>query len=167
MKKVILFLMITLLAIPAMAQNVFTVVYATSDDGYVNVRATPNAKAKIVAKVLQQNHGLGNAIVKGQGDKWTKVYCEGKVGYASTKYLGFISWYNHTGKVTLFCKKRTPVYRENFRDGGAGDLFGYIEPNTVVADHDYSSEGDYYILKTAHDNLYVPKKGIEETTMTF
>ena len=33
------------------AQRVFTLVYAISDDGFVNIRATPSASGKVVGQV--------------------------------------------------------------------------------------------------------------------
>lgn len=54
------------------AQRVFTLVYAISDDGFVNIRATPSASGKVVGQVYGMLHGLGNAEKIGQVDGWTK-----------------------------------------------------------------------------------------------
>ena len=69
------------------AQRVFTLVYAISDDGFVNIRATPSASGKVVGQVYGMLHGLGNAEKIGQVDGWTKVKKDNVVGYARTKYL--------------------------------------------------------------------------------
>ncbi|MDY4912338.1 MAG: SH3 domain-containing protein, partial [Sodaliphilus sp.] len=95
------------------AQRVFTLVYAISDDGFVNIRATPSASGKVVGQVYGMLHGLGNAEKIGQVDGWTKVKKDNVVGYARTKYLECQTWCNG-GSPRIVAKKATPIYGEDF-----------------------------------------------------
>ena len=47
--------------------DVLTVVYATSDDGFLNVRERPSSKAKILDRLPLQFHGLGRGILLESG----------------------------------------------------------------------------------------------------
>ena len=58
---------------PNAAPEIFTLVYAISSDGFVNVRQSPSAKAAVLDKVWVFNHGLGDAVKIGQQGKWVKV----------------------------------------------------------------------------------------------
>ena len=61
MKKGLLIALMLCICSFVNAQRVFTLVYAISDDGFVNIRATPSASAKVVGQVYGMLHGLGNA----------------------------------------------------------------------------------------------------------
>ena len=136
------------------AQRVFTLVYAISDDGFVNIRATPSASGKVVGQVYGMLHGLGNAEKIGQVDGWTKVKKDNVVGYARTKYLECQTWCNG-GSPRIVAKKATPIYGEDF----SGDL-GERPAGTIIADT-YKSHGNYYMLTSGHDNLYIPKSCVK------
>ena len=98
------------------AQRVFTLVYAISDDGFVNIRATPSASGKVVGQVYGMLHGLGNAEKIGQVDGWTKVKKDNVVGYARTKYLECQTWCNG-GSPRIVAKKATPHLRRGLQWG--------------------------------------------------
>ena len=63
MKRLFVLFAAVLIGTAVWSQNVFTVVYATSDDGFVNVRQTPSTKAKILDKLWMFSHGLGNGSI--------------------------------------------------------------------------------------------------------
>lgn len=143
------------------AQDVLTVVYATSDDGFVNVRQRPSAKAKIVEKLWMFNHGLGNGIWHGQQGKWTKVSVGNVTGWCFTKYVGSQNWYSGNGqRVLVATKEETPLYRENYEDGKPDIFFGTVKRGTILADV-FQEDADNYILMTAHDNLFIRKTDAE------
>lgn len=144
------------------AQRVFTLVYAISDDGFVNIRATPSASGKVVGQVYGMLHGLGNAEKIGQVDGWTKVKKDNVVGYARTKYLECQTWcYGSSPRIVA--KKATPIYGEDFSGESATGVGGklYTVPaGTIIADT-YKSNSRYYILTSGHDNLYIPKSCVK------
>ena len=59
--------------------QVLTVVFATSDDGFLNVREHPSSKAKILTTLPMCFHGLGRGILLERGEKWSKVRVENKI----------------------------------------------------------------------------------------
>ena len=61
--------------------NIFTVVYAISDDGFVNVRETPSAKAAILDTLWMAFHGLGNGVLVEGQEGWSKVSVGEHVGW--------------------------------------------------------------------------------------
>ena len=73
MKRLSILLFALMMCSVMWAQEVFTVVYATSDDGFVNVRERPSAKAKVLGELWMQFHGLGGGVLLEQQGKWTKV----------------------------------------------------------------------------------------------
>ena len=99
------------------SQNVFTVVYATSDDGFVNIRQTPSNKGKILGKLWMFSHGLGNGVYRGEKGNWTKVSVGKVTGWCYSKYVGSQNWYDGTGATMLVANSpRTVIYGENFAD---------------------------------------------------
>ena len=145
------------------AQNVFTVVHATSDDGFVNVRTAPNSKSGIVARINEFSYGLGNGILLGEKNgKWVKVSVGNKTGWANSSYLGKQTWYSGKGQYRLVANAtRTEVYREDYSEDDGVSFLGYVKKGTIIADQ-FTVDDDYYILQTAHDCLYIPKSQVKK-----
>lgn len=145
------------------AQNVFTVVHATSSDGFVNVRTAPNAKSSIVTSIDRIDYGLGNGILLGQTNgKWVKVSVGPKVGWANSAYLGKTKWYNGKGQYKLIANDpETEIYREDYSEDDGVSIFGTVKKGTIIADQ-FTEDDDYYILQTAHDCLYIPKSQVRK-----
>ena len=139
------------------AQDVFTVVYATSDDGFVNVRKQPSMKAPVLAQLWVFNHGLGNGVLRGKSGKWCKVSVGKVTGWAYAKYVGEMNWYEGNGQPRLVAAKdNTPIYAESMEDGSTNIFFTSVSKGTIIADK-FQEDGEYYVLMTAHDNLYIKK----------
>ena len=141
-------------------QNVMQVVYAVSDDGYVNIRQSPSAKASKVGEVLEISHGLGWGIKIDQQGKWVKISRGYKVGWCNGNYLGYQDWYSGYGKKMLVAKNaNTPIYCENYENGDY-QLFGRVPKGTIIADEFDDYDGKYYVLITAHDCLFIRKSDV-------
>ena len=56
----------------------------------------------------------------------------------------------------MAAKNVTPIYTDNYKDGGNDVLFTTVSKGTILADQ-FKEEGMYYVLVTAHDNLYIKK----------
>ena len=141
--------------------EVFTVVYTTSDDGFLNVRSQPSNSGAILGTVGIAFHGLGNGVLREKGEKWSKVSVGDVTGWAYNKYLGYQDWYDGTGKTILVALRDiTPIYGENYADEGDYPLFTTVKKGTVIADQYDQIEG-YYVLKTAHDYLFIKKGDVE------
>ncbi|MBO4812225.1 MAG: SH3 domain-containing protein [Prevotella sp.] len=144
--------------------EVFTVVFTTSDDGFLNVRSQPSNSGTILSTVGIAFHGLGNGVLREKGDKWSKVSVGDVTGWAYNKYLGYQDWYDGTGKTILVAlRDNTPIYGENYADEGDYPLFTTVKKGTVIADQYDQIEG-YYVLKTAHDFLFIKKGDVEVRT---
>lgn len=143
------------------AQNVFTVVYATSDDGFVNVRSQPSNSGRILSKVYAFSHGLGSGVLRGQSGGWSKVSVGGVTGWAYSRYLGRQTWYTGRGRTRLVASAaNAPIFTESYRDGSK-ERFTTVPRGTIIAD-EYGMEGGYYVLRTAHDNLFIRKADARE-----
>ena len=146
----------------ARTDKVFTVVYAVSDDGYLNVRAEPGMSGKILGKLWMADHGLGRGILIEKGKTWSKVKVDGVEGWVYTKYLGQMSWMGGGGPKIVAKQDGTAIYCENNADGGL-DVFTTVDKGTVIADtyFEHSFNGvDYYELRTGHDYLFVKKSDV-------
>lgn len=142
------------------APEIFTLVYATSDDGFVNVRQSPSAKAAVLDKVWVFNHGLGDAVKIGQQGKWVKVRKGNVEGWCNGNYLGYQDWYSGYGKKMLVAKNaNTPIYCVNYENGDY-QLFGRVPKGTIIADEFDDYDGKYYVLITAHDCLFIRKSDV-------
>ena len=142
-------------------QEVLTVVYATSDDGFLNVRAQPSSNGAIIGKLWMQSHGLGSGVLRQKGEQWSKVSVGDVTGWVYTKYMGTQSWYNGSGRNILVAKlDNTPIYGENYADEGPYPFFTTVKKGTILADEYDEIEG-YYVLKTGHDYLFIKKNDAE------
>ncbi len=161
MKRLLtIFAVLATVSFSASAQTVFTLVYATSDDGFVNVRESPASKARVVAKVYDISHGLGNAMVLGYNGSWTKVSCNGKVGYAYSKYLGEQNWYSPRDRKRIVATTNARIYYEGYGDDEIGAVAYVVKPGTIIASR-YEDRGKYYVLTSAHDNLYIREQDVK------
>jgi len=141
--------------------EVFTVAYATSDDGFLNVRSAPSNSGAIIEKLWMRSHDLGNGVLVERGSKWSKVSVGTVTGWVYNKYLGTQTWFDGTGTTILVAALNvTPIYGENFSGEGDRPIFTTVKKNTVIADRFDEIEG-YYILKTGHDYLFIKKSDAE------
>ena len=145
------------------AQQVFTVVYATSDDDFVNVREQPSAKSRVLGKLWMGSHGLGNGVMLEQRGKWTKVcLIGGKVtGWCYSKYVGTQTWYTGEGEsILVAAKNNTQLFTDNYADDGDMPLFATVKKGTILGDKFFENDG-YYELRTAHDFVFIRKEDAE------
>ena len=141
--------------------KVFTVVFAVSDDGYLNVRSEPSMKGKVLTKLWMEDHGLGRGILLEKGKQWSKVSVDGIVGYVYTKYLGQTQWMLGVGPKIVAIKDAV-IYCEDNAEGGFKPFYT-VSKGTIIADtfFEYSQNGvEYYELRTGHDNLFVKKSDV-------
>ena len=138
--------------------EVLTVVHATSDDGFLNVRSQPSTKAPVLTKLWMLSHGMGNGVLREKGEKWSKVSVGDVTGWVYTKYMGSQTWYDGKGATKLIAARdNTPIYGENYADADDYPLFTTVGKGTILGDH-YEEYQGYYLLRTAHDNLYIKKE---------
>ena len=141
-------------------QNIFTVVYSISNDGFLNIREKPSNKAKVLAELHAGNDGLGEGVLIEKGDSWSKISSKGIVGWVYTKYLGFQTWYKGTGSSILIANlPLTPIY-ENADVDGENYKFTSVNRGTIIADS-FQESGEYYYLLTAGTCLYVRKGDVK------
>lgn len=135
--------------------NIFTVVYAISDDGFVNVRENPSAKAAILDTLWMMFHGLGNGVLIEDQVGWSKVSVGEHVGWVNNRYIDYQRWYDGEGdSILVAAKDTTPLYGENYADEGDYPLFTTVKKGTILADHFIIHEG-YYNLLTGHDYIFI------------
>lgn len=144
--------------------KVFTVCFAVSDDGYLNIRSQPSMNGEIQGQLWMQDHGLGRGVLLEKGKTWSKVRVGNVTGWVYNKYLGQMTWMGSGGPKIIANKSMTPIYCENNADGGL-DLFTTVEKGTIIADtyfeHDFGDGVKYYELRTGHDYLFVKKTDVE------
>ena len=135
--------------------NIFTVVYAISDDGFVNVRETPSAKAAILDTLWMMFHGLGNGVLIEDQVGWSKVQVGEHVGWVNNRYIDYQRWYDGEGdSILVAAKDPTPLYGENYAGEGDYPLFTTVKKGTILADDFIIHEG-YYNLLTGHDYIFI------------
>lgn len=135
--------------------NIFTVVYAISDDGFVNVREAPSAKAAILDTLWMAFHGLGNGVLVEEQEGWSKVSVGEHVGWVNNRYIDYQRWYDGEGdSILVAAKDPTPLYGENYVDDGDYPLFTTVKKGTILADHFIIHNG-YYNLLTGHDYIFI------------
>lgn len=143
MKKLLFLLSFLFSSVGLSAQDVFTLVYANSDDGFVNVRAQPSSKAKILKELHFVFEGLGEGVLIEKGDKWCKVKVGDVVGWAYSKYLGFQTWYEGTGDSILVANSpNTPIFEDAEVDDGPLRI-AEVKKGTIIADK-FEDNVQYY-----------------------
>ena len=141
-------------------QSIFTVVYAISDDGFVNIREQPSSESKILGELHVGIDGIGEGVLIEKGDSWSKVSTKGIVGWAYTKYLGFQTWYKGTGNSILIANlPQTPIY-ENADVDEEECKFTSVMKGTIIADS-FKDSGKYYALLTTGTSLLVRKDDVK------
>ena len=141
--------------------KVFTVVYAESDDGYLNVRSEPSMNGKVLTKLWMQDHGLGRGVLLEKGKQWSKVSVDGIEGWVYTKYLGQMTWMAGSGP-KIVANKNAVIYCEDNAEGTLKPFYT-IPKGTIIADtfFEHSFDGvEYYELRTGHDYLFVKKTDV-------
>ena len=134
----------------------FTVVYATSSDGFLNLRSQPSTQGEIIGKLYMKSHDLGNGVLISHGATWSKVKVGNTTGWVYNKYMGRQTWYDGKGSKALYARHDLNVYAENFSGEGERPIFTTLKAGTLIADR-FVEEGDYYVLTTGHDNLFIKK----------
>ena len=141
--------------------KVFTVVFAVSDDGYLNVRSEPSMNGKVLTKLWMEDHGLGRGVLLEKGKQSSKVSVDGIVGWVYTKYLGQSTWMLGTGP-KIVANKAAVIYCEDNAEGGLKPFYT-VPKGTIIADtyfeHTFGGV-QYYELRTGHDYLFVRKSDV-------
>lgn len=159
MKRILFFLTALCLCASIDAQEVLTVVYATSDDGVLNIRERPTTKSRVLTQLWMLNHGLGQGVYRGERQgNWSRVSVFDVTGWAYTKYLGYQTWYKGNGAPRLVAAKEpTVIYTENYVDSEAAlPVFTRVSKGTILGDQ-FEEDEQYYMLTTAHDYLFIKK----------
>lgn len=139
------------------APEIFTLVYAISSDGFVNVRQSQSSSSPILGELLVLHHGIGHGVKRGQEGKWTLVSVGDVTGWCYSKYLGEQSWYSGNGNRVLIANKpNTPIYVECYEEGIPYTLFTTVKQGTIIAD-EFTEDNTHYILSSAHDALFISK----------
>lgn len=73
-------------------------VYACAYDAFVNIREAPKAKAPIVGVF---KNGPEGAVLLGTEGEWTKIDCDGIVGYVFSKHVQDTPTVAYTGSATI------------------------------------------------------------------
>lgn len=144
-------------------RGVFTVVYATSDDGFLNVRSEPSNSGEILGELPAFYHGMGHGVLREWGERWSLVTVDDVTGWVYNGYLGTQDWYDADGSPRLIAARNsTPIYTDDYSGEEDDDmlLFTTVRKGTIIADR-YEEMGNYYVLTTAHDNLYIEKSDVE------
>lgn len=140
--------------------KVFTVVYATSDDGFLNVRQGASTKTQILNRLYGPMHGLGSGVLLENGDKWSKISIGNITGWVYKKYLGYQTWYDGKGDTVLIANRDDmPIYGESYVDANEYPLFTTVKKGTIISDQFYENNG-YYELRTGHDYLFIKKEDV-------
>ena len=139
------------------APEIFTLVYAISSDGFVNVRQSQSSSSPILGEVLTPFHGLGNGVKRGKSGKLTLVSVGKVTGWCYSKYLGEQNWYSgHGNRVLIANKPNTPIYVECYEEGIPYTLFTTVKQGTIIGD-EFTEDNTHYILSSAHDALFISK----------
>lgn len=138
--------------------KVFTVAYAVSDDGYLNIRSLPSMNGRVLGKLWMQDHGLGRGILIEHGQTWSKVCVDDVEGWVFNKYLGTQTWVAGHGPKLIAKDDPVAIWVGNNVDGGL-NVFYSVDKGTIIADT-FFDQGDYYELRTGHDYLFVKKTDV-------
>jgi hypothetical protein len=164
MKRLMLFFAALVMCGAMYAQGVFTVVGGDAYDGFVSIRQSPSSKARVLGKLYNTTHGLGSGIKLGQQGNWTKVKYGNVVGWCYSKYVMEQTWWDNHRYMIVAAKPNTPIYGEDYVGEGDHPLFARVAKGTIIAGidnpNDNLTDDGYYMLRTAHDNLFVRKSDV-------
>lgn len=73
-------------------------VYACAYDAFVNIRETPNPQAPVLGVF---RNGPEGAVLLGTEGEWTKIDCDGIIGYVISKFVQGTPTVAYTGKATI------------------------------------------------------------------
>ena len=119
-------------------------VYANAFDAFVNIRETPEAKAPILGVF---KNGPEGAVLLGTEGEWTKIDCNGIIGYVLSKYVQDTPTVAYTGSATI--DDIAGVY---YSPGGYGMYLWY--DGTWESGYDMMpNSGGQYILQNNEVNL--------------
>lgn len=112
-------------------------VYACAYDAFVNIREAPEAKAPILGVF---RNGPEGAVLLGTEGEWTKIDCNGIVGYVVSKYVQDTPTVAYTGTATL--DDIAGIYT---RPGGGGLYLWY--DGTWESGYNWPNDWGHYILQ--------------------
>ena len=138
--------------------DVFTLVYTTSDDNFLNIRSKPSMVGVVLGEIKELYNWPGYGVLIKKGSRWSRVRKGDVEGWVSNKYLGCVKWYYGRGSSVLVANMpQTTIYLESNADEGSPYIpYKKVSRGTIIAD-EYSDNGEYYVLETAHDYLFVKK----------
>ena len=138
--------------------DVFTLVYTTSDDNFLNIRSKPSMEGVVLGEIKELYNWPGYGVLIKKGSRWSRVRKGDVEGWVSNKYLGCVKWYYGRGSSVLVANMpQTTIYLESNADEGSPYIpYKKVSRGTIIAD-EYNDNGEYYVLETAHDYLFVKK----------
>lgn len=162
-------------------------IYSNCFDGYLNIRQEPNTQATILGRL---NNGPEGAVLLSREGNWTKVNCNGIVGYVYTKYTQETPTVAYTGTATIdqiagvyeycygFCQYLFLYYDGTYRIGGEDNEMGkgrYVLQNNevklmpVYEDNAYSDVIEHILpIDVSHNKLgkYIKQPFLTESDMS-
>ena len=164
MKRLFFVFLCVIMCIPMVYAElpIYTRVSASceNDDDLVNIYLEPDLQSLVVGQLVGSVHGLDPSLLLQYDDRWSKIEMGGVIGYVESAKVDFQTWYNHTGSYVLVSiKDNTPIYVEDYSGEDSPQKLDVIPKWTIITDTMISS-GDYYILETAHDYLFVKKSDV-------
>ena len=125
------------------------------------IPSKPSMEGVVLGEINESYNGLGDGVLVKKGAKWSKVRKGNVEGWVSNKYLGYVKWYYGRGSSVLVANMpQTTIYLESNADEGAPYIpYKKVSRGTIIAD-EYNDNGEYYVLETAHDYLYVKKSDV-------
>ena len=168
MKKLLFTLLCLGLWVPSMYAELptYTRVYAVynGEDAFdysINVYQEPDTTSAVVQQLGAAFSGLAPAILLERAYTWSKIQMGDVVGYVECNKIDFQTWYYAEGiRVVLTAKDQTPIYADDPSGESEMIVVDYVAKNTIMTDDLILRDG-YYVLETAHDNLYLKKSDVQ------
>ena len=132
------------------------------DGEVVYIYEAPNINSKRVGQLEYFYHGLySDQLIRDLGD-WLEIEYG---GYVLADQADVQTWYDGTGEsVVVAAKPHTYIYQESYDpdlDEESIVKSGmFVMQGTVIADR-VEMAGEYYLLMTAHDYLYVHRSDVQ------
>lgn len=109
MIRLILFILLSSITIKINAQ---TYVYSNADDGFLNIRALPTAKANIVGVLYNGKEGA--ELLDSSNKYWYKVNKDGIIGYVNKRYAKLVGTKEAPKTSQTITKVKTGTIKERF-----------------------------------------------------